>query len=76
MSHLNEKAESYSPDSVRKKQKLKNILTTIGESLDSYFKTQIFETTGEKPSLISIKEVNSIEKGTSKSKVHYEVLFK
>jgi len=71
VSHLNEKAESYSPDSVRKKQKLKNILTTIGESLDSYFKTQIFETTGEKPSLISIKEVNSIEKGTSKSKVHF-----
>jgi len=71
VSFLSEKEESFSPDSVRKKQKLKTILTIIGESLDSYFKSQIFETTGELPSLISIKEVNSIEKGTSKSKVHF-----
>jgi len=71
VSLLNEETESFSPDSVRKKQKLRIILTTIGESLDSYFKSQIFETTGEMPSLISIKEVNSIEKGTSKSKVHF-----
>jgi hypothetical protein len=68
---LNERVDSYSPDSVRKKQKFKNILTIIGESLDSYFKAQIFENIGEKPTLISIKDVNSIEKGTSKSKVHF-----
>ncbi|MCG3216686.1 MAG: hypothetical protein KAS63_08170 [Candidatus Heimdallarchaeota archaeon] len=62
---------SFSPDSVRKKQKLRTILTTIGESLQTVFKNHIYESIGERPSLISIDDVNSIEKGTSKSKVHF-----
>ena len=71
MLNLNSEESDISPDSVRKKQKLKTILTMIGDSLESVFKTQIFENTGEMPSVISIKDVNSIEKGTSKSKVHF-----
>jgi len=62
---------NLSPDSVRKKQKLKTILTTIGDSLEKVFKAQIFENTGEMPTAISIKDVNSVDKGTSKSKVHF-----
>ena len=68
---MNTTEDSISPDSVRKKQKLKTILTTIGESLQTVFKNQIYDTAGERPSLISIDDVNSIEKGTSKSKVHF-----
>ncbi|MFW9853100.1 MAG: phosphotransferase [Candidatus Thorarchaeota archaeon] len=60
-----------SSDAVRKKQRLKTILTTIGESLQPYFKTQIYEEKGERPSFISIENVISEEKGTSKSKVHF-----
>jgi len=68
---LSSEGQNLSPDSVRKKQKLKIILTTIGDSLEKVFKTQIFENTGEMPTAISIKDVNSVEKGTSKSKVHF-----
>ncbi len=71
MLNLSSDENELSPDSVRKKQKFKTILTTIGDSLEKVFKTQIFETTGEMPSVISIKDVNSIDKGTSKSKVHF-----
>ncbi len=62
---------SPSSEAVRKKQRLKTILTTIGDSLQPYFKTQIWEERGEKPSFISIENVISEEKGTSKSKVHF-----
>ena len=71
MLSLNNEEYNLSPDSIRKKQKLKTILTTIGDSLENVFKNQIFENTGEMPSVISIKDVNSVEKGTSKSKVHF-----
>ncbi len=65
--------EDLSPEAVRRKQKLKSILTIIGESLQDYFKEKIAETKGQKPSMISIVKVNSIEKDTSKSKVHLVV---
>jgi hypothetical protein len=68
---LSEKDISPSSEAVRKKQRLKTILTTIGDSLQPYFKTQIYEERGEKPSFISIENVTSEEKGTSKSKVHF-----
>ena len=68
---MSEKDISPSSEAVRKKQRLKTILTTIGDSLQPYFKTQIYEERGEKPSFISIENVISEEKGTSKSKVHF-----
>ncbi len=55
---------------IRRKQKLKNILTIIGESLQDFFKKKIEEKYSIKPDLITIEEVNSVEKQTSKSKVH------
>lgn len=63
--------EETSADSVRKKQKLRTILTLIGDSLQDFFKEKIFENTGESPNLISIEDVQTVEKGTSKSKVHF-----
>jgi hypothetical protein len=63
--------EETSADSVRKKQKLRTILTQIGDSLQDFFKEKILENTGESPNLISIEDVQSVEKGTSKSKVHF-----
>ncbi len=63
--------EETSADSVRKKQKLRTIFTQIGDSLQDFFKEKIFENTGESPNLISIEDVQSVEKGTSKSKVHF-----
>ncbi len=68
---MSEEEISPSSEAVRKKQRLKTILTTIGDSLQPYFKNQIYEERGEKPSLISIENVISEEKGTSKSKVHF-----
>ena len=56
-------------DAIRKKQKLKTVLTTIGESLERFFKERISEKIGERPSHISINDVNAKEIGTSKSKV-------
>ena len=56
-------------DAIRKKQKLKTVLTTIGESLERFFKERITEKIGERPSYISINDVNAKEIGTSKSKV-------
>ena len=63
--------EETSADSVRKKQKLRTILTLIGDSLQGFFKEQIQINTEDTPSLISIEDVQSVEKGTSKSKVHF-----
>jgi thiamine kinase-like enzyme len=58
-------------ESVRKKQKLRTILTTIGDSLQHVFKDQIFLETKEKPNFVTIEDVQTLEKGTSKSKVHF-----
>lgn len=63
--------EETQADSVRKKQKLRTILTLIGDSLQTFFKEQILKSTGESPNFISIEDVQSVEKGTSKSKVHF-----
>ena len=71
MKHLSEEDLVPSSEAVRKKQRLKTILTTIGDSLQPYFKTQIYDERGERPSHISIENVISEEKGTSKSKVHF-----
>lgn len=63
--------EETSADSVRKKQKMRTLFTQIGDCLQDFFKEQILENTGESPNLISIEDVQSVEKGTSKSKVHF-----
>jgi hypothetical protein len=63
--------EDLTAESVRKKQKLRTILTTIGDSLQHVFKDQIFLETNEKPNFVTIEDVQTIEKGTSKSKVHF-----
>jgi hypothetical protein len=63
--------EETSADSIRKKQKLRTILTSIGDSLHGFFRDQISKNTGESPTFISIEDVQSLEKGTSKSKVHF-----
>jgi hypothetical protein len=68
---LSNQKENPSADAVRRKQKLKTILATIGEGLQEIFKAHILEKTGEKASLISIDNVLSTEKGTSKSRVHF-----
>ncbi|MBY9000720.1 MAG: aminoglycoside phosphotransferase family protein [Candidatus Heimdallarchaeota archaeon] len=62
---------NHSADSVRRKQKFKNILSTIGEGLQEIFKDNILKSTGDKPNFISIDDVTSEEKGTSKSRVHF-----
>jgi len=71
LKHLSEEEISTESEAVKKKQRLKTILTTIGDSLQPYFKTQIYEEKGQRPSFISIENVISEEKGTSKSKVHF-----
>lgn len=70
MSNNESNEELSTAEVIRRKQKLKNILTIIGESLQDFFKQKIEEEYSHKPSLITIEEVNSVEKQTSKSKVH------
>lgn len=60
-----------SADEIRKKQKLKSILSIIGESLKGYFIEEIEKITYKKPNYISILSINFEERGTSKSKVYY-----
>jgi len=64
-------ADSSPAAEIRKKQKLKRLLAVIGESLKDYFIEKIAEKNGERPKTVSIKDVVTKEKGTSKSKVHY-----
>jgi len=68
---LSNQKENLSAEAVRRKQKLKTILSTIGEGIQEIFKAHILEKTGEKVNHISIDNVSSIEKGTSKSRVHF-----
>jgi hypothetical protein len=72
---LSNQEENLSADAVRRKQKLKTILSTIGEGLQEIFKAHILEKTGETVNHISIDNVSSIEKGTSKSTVHFVTYF-
>jgi len=67
---LNNEQDNLSAEAVRRKQKLKTILSTIGEGLQEVFKDHILDKTGEKANHISIDSVSSTEKGTSKSIVH------
>ncbi len=72
---MSNQEENLSAEAVRRKQKLKTILSTIGEGLQEIFKAHILEKTGEKVNHISIDNVSSIEKGTSKSTVHFVTYF-
>ncbi|MHA1400291.1 MAG: hypothetical protein ACTSQE_08075 [Candidatus Heimdallarchaeaceae archaeon] len=59
-----------SPSEILKSQRLKGILTVIGESLTSYFKKKIAQQIGQTPNSISILGVSSEEQKTPKSKSH------
>ena len=64
-------SNNNSAEEIRKKQKLKSILSIIGESLKEYFIAKINEIMSKKPNYITITSISAEERGTSKSKVYY-----